>query len=145
MANLKTPPQAPPTFIGTKADIVSDTQALCDRTRAMLDGIVDKIPATSEAATFEDVLLPQVYDENQSALSSRILGFYQYVSSDAELRDASTEAEKMLDEFAIEMGMREDVFKIVDAVFQKRDKLGLDPESLRFLEKERKSYIRMSS
>lgn len=38
--------------------------------------------------------------------------------------------------------MREDVFKLVDAVFQKKDTLNLDPESLRFLEKERKSYIR---
>lgn len=37
--------------------------------------------------------------------------------------------------------MREDVFKIVDAVFQKKDKLNLDPESLRLLEKERKSYV----
>lgn len=44
--------------------------------------------------------------------------------------------------FGIEMGMREDVFKIVDAVFQKKDTLDLDPESLRFLEKERKNYIR---
>lgn len=40
------------------------------------------------------------------------------------------------------MGMREDVFKVVDAVFQRRDKLDLDPESLRLLEKERKNYIR---
>lgn len=38
--------------------------------------------------------------------------------------------------------MREDVFKVVDAVFQKKDTLNLDPESLRFLEKERKNYIR---
>lgn len=143
MDKYKKPPQAPPTFIGTKENIVSDTKALCDKTRSMLDKLVAEIPANdSSKTTFENVILPQIYDENQSALSSRILGFYQYVSSDAELRDASTEAEKILDEFGIETSMREDVFKIVDAVFQKKDTLGLDPESLRLLEKERKSYIR---
>lgn len=143
MDKYKKPPQAPPTFIGTKEKIVSDTKALCDKTRALLDKLVADIPANdSSKTTFEDVILPQIYDENQSALSSRILGFYQYVSSDAELRDASTEAEKILDEFGIETSMREDVFKIVDAVFQKKDTLGLDPESLRLLEKERKGYIR---
>lgn len=143
MDKYKKPPQAPPTFIGTKDNIVSDTKALCEKTRSVLDDIVAKVPASDPSkATFESVLLPQIYDENQSALSSRILGFYQYVSSDEELRNASTEAESILDEFGIEMGMREDVFKVVDAVFQKKDSLNLDPESLRLLEKERKSYIK---
>ncbi|PSR76625.1 peptidase family M3 [Coniella lustricola] len=142
MAQYAKPPQAPPTFIGTKDNIVSDTKALCDKTRSVLDKLVAEIlPNDTHKTTFEDVLLPQIYDENQSALTSRVLGFYQYVSSDAELRNASTEAETILDEFAIEMGMREDVFKLVDAVFQKKDRLNLDPESLRLLEKERKSYI----
>lgn len=143
MDKYKKPPQAPPTFTGTKDSILSDTKALCDRSRKVLDDLVAKIPADdSSKTTFENVLLPQIHDENQAALSSRILGFYQYVSSDSELRDASTEAEKMLDEFSIEMGMREDVFKIVDAVYQKKDSLGLGGEDLKFLEKERKNYIR---
>ncbi|KAF3767006.1 zincin [Cryphonectria parasitica EP155] len=143
MAKYTSPPQAPPTFIGTKDDIVSDTKALCEKTRSVLDKLVAEISAGDAAkTTFENVILPQIYEENQSALSSRVLGFYQYVSSDEELRNASTEAETILDEFSIEMGMREDVFKIVDAVFQKKDTLNLDPESLRLLEKERKSYIR---
>lgn len=99
MDKYKKPPQAPPTFIGTKDNIVSDTKALCEKTRAVLDNLVAQVPANdSSKTTFDNVLLPQILDENQSALSSRILGFYQYVSSDAELRDASTEAEKILDE-----------------------------------------------
>lgn len=143
MDKYKKPPQAPPTFTGTKDSIVSDTKALCDRSRKVLDDLVAKIPADdSSKTTFQNVLLPQIYDENQAGLSSRILGFYQYVSSDSELRDASTEAEKILDEFSIEMGMREDVFKLVDAVYQKKDSLGLGGEDLKFLEKERKNYIR---
>lgn len=99
MDKYKKPPQSPPTFIGTKDNIVSDTKALCEKTRSVLDDLVAKVPANDDLkTTFEQVLLPQILDENQAALSSRILGFYQYVSSDAELRDASTEAEKILDE-----------------------------------------------
>jgi metallopeptidase MepB len=44
-----------------------------------------------------------------------------------------------MDEFEIETSMREDIFKLVDAAFQKKEKL--DPESLRLLERKRKSYI----
>lgn len=143
MDKYKEPPQAPPVFTGTKESIVKDAQAMCDKTKKLLDDLVAKIPADdSSQTTFENVILPQIEDENQSSLTGRILGFYQYVSSDKELREASNEAEKIMDECSIELGMREDVFQIVDAVFQKKDTLNLDPESLRLLEKERKSYIR---
>ncbi|TPX15951.1 uncharacterized protein E0L32_000285 [Thyridium curvatum] len=146
----KNPPQAPPVFTGTKESIVSDAKALCDKTRSLLDKIVAEIPAgDASKATFESVMLPQLHDENESALTSRILGFYQYVSADSGLRDASTEAEKIMDEFSIECGMREDVYKLVDTVFKaKGGNEGLekasdiDPESARVLEKEHKGYIK---
>lgn len=138
----KNPPQAPPTFTGTKESIVSDAKGLCDTTRTLLDKIV--ADTTADQATFASVLAPMAEDENHAQLSSRILGFYQYVSSDAELRNASTEAEKLMDDFSIECNMREDVFNLVDAVFKTRAEKepGLDAESLRLLEKERKGYIR---
>lgn len=138
----KNPPQAPPTFTGTKESIVHDAKAICDTTRSLLDKLVAEVPA--DKATFASLLSPMVEDENQSQLSTRILGFYQYVSSNADLRNASTEAEKIMDEFSIECNMREDVFKLVEAAFQaqKSKEPGLDAESLRLLEKERKGYIR---
>ncbi|GAB1319575.1 metalloendopeptidase [Madurella fahalii] len=164
MAKYANPPQAPPLFTGTKESIVSDSKALCDRTRSLLDSLVANIkPAENPAsATFDSVIRPQTEDENESSLSARILGFYQYVSADSDLRDASTEAEKIMDEFGIECSMREDVFRLVDAVYQNsgllasiekdKDRLidealaksaGLqDVESARLLEKERKNYIR---
>ena len=138
----KNPPQAPPTFTGTKDSIVTDAKALCDTTRALLDKIVAEVPA--DKASFASVLAPQVEDEDKAQLGGRILGFYQYVSSDADLRNASTEAEKLMDDFSIECNMREDVFNLVDAVFnaQQEKEPDLDPESLRLLQKERKGYIR---
>lgn len=164
MAKYANPPQAPPLFTGTKDSIVADSKGLCDGTRSLLDSLVANVkPAENPAAaTFESVIRPQIEDENESALSARILSFYQYVSADSALRDASTEADKTMDEFSIECSMREDVFRLVDAVYNNsglpeslgKDKhrlidaalaktAGLDDvESARLLEKERKSYIR---
>ncbi|KAI0484846.1 Metalloprotease [Xylariaceae sp. FL0804] len=138
----RSPPQAPPTFTGTKESIVDDAKALCSSTRSLLDNIVTE--GSADKATFASVIAPMIQDEDDSQLSARILGFYQYVSADAELRNASTEAEKLMDDFSIECSMREDVYKLVEAAFQAQESKepDLDPESLRLLEKERKSYIR---
>ncbi|KAK4226697.1 Saccharolysin [Podospora fimiseda] len=164
MAKYANPPQAPPLFTGTKESIVADSKALSDRTRSLLDKLVAEIKPSENpgSATFESVLRPQLDDENESSLSARILGFYQYVSADSALRDASTEAEKIMDEFGIECSMREDVFRLVDAVYNNTglaaskekdpervidqavvESAGLENvESARLLEKERKSYIK---
>ncbi|KAI1081775.1 Metalloprotease [Whalleya microplaca] len=138
----RTPPQAPPTFTGTKESIVSDAKAYCDTTRSLLDKIVAEVPA--EKATFASVMKPIAEDENDAQLSGRILGFYQYVSADPDLRNASTEAEQLMDDFSIECNMREDVYTLVNAASeaQKSKEPDLDPESLRLLEKELKGYIR---
>jgi metallopeptidase MepB len=65
------------------------------------------------------------------------------VSTDSELRDASSKAEEMMDEFNIEASMREDIFKLVDAAWKREaEKTELDGESKRLLEKEWKSYVR---
>lgn len=110
--------------------------------QALLDKIVAEV--SPDKATFESVMKPMALDENEANLSGRILGFYQYVSADADLRNASTEAEKIMDDFSIECNMREDVFQLVDAVFknQKTAEPNLDAESLRLLDKERKHYIK---
>ena len=91
-------------------------------------------------ASFKNVMLPMAYDENNMALEAHIIGFYQAVSADKSIRDASTEAEQLLDDFSIEASMREDIYKLVDAALQNKEKL--DPESQRLLEKEHKSYVR---
>lgn len=108
------------------------------KSKKILDDIVANTKA--EDAAFKNVMLPIAHDENMQTLSAHILGFYQSVSTDQTLRDASTEAEKLMDEYSIETSMREDVFQLVDAVLKKGE--SLDPESQRLLEKDHKSYIR---
>lgn len=103
-----------------------------------MDTIVKDVKASD--ATFGNTILPMVNDENESALLTRVIGFYQAVSTDQKLRDASTEAEKLMDDFSIEASMREDIYALVEAAFQAKGKL--EPESQRLLERERKSYIR---
>ncbi|KAM7197285.1 hypothetical protein V8F33_005713 [Rhypophila sp. PSN 637] len=164
MAKYANPPQAPPLFTGTKESIVADTKSMCDNTRSLLDKLVADIKPAEDpkSPSFESVMRPQIEDENQSSLSARILGFYQYVSADSALRDASTEAEKIMDEFGIECSMREDVFRLVDAVYQSSGLAAskeADPnrlidealaksaglqnvESGKLLEKERKNFIK---
>ncbi|KAK5938868.1 metalloendopeptidase [Knufia obscura] len=135
---FKQPPQAPPLFTGTPESVVKDTKEMLAKAKKVTDDIVAK---TSEKdASFKNVLLPMAHDENLQTLSAHILGFYQSVSTDQALRDASTEAEKLMDEYSIDASMREDVFRLVDAVSKQGEKL--DAESQRLLEKEHKSYIR---
>lgn len=131
------PPQAPPLFTATAKSLAEQTKALVDHTRSVLDRIAKEV--TPETATFANVILPMAEDENMAGLQNRIIGFYQAVSKDEALRQASSQAEEMIDEFGIEASMREDIFKLVDAAYQKKE--DLDPESLRLLERDRKSYI----
>lgn len=155
----KNPPQAPPTFTGTKESILADAKAICEKTRGVLDKVVADVPVTdANKTTFAAVMEPQMDDENEVALSAHILSFYQYVSADSELRDASTEATKLMDDFGIEAAMREDVFQVVDAVVRgyggrealeametsgvTDSKTGLDVESVRLLIREHKGYIK---
>ncbi|KAL1953431.1 hypothetical protein VTO42DRAFT_2838 [Malbranchea cinnamomea] len=139
-SHFRKPPQPPPAFTGTPSSVLADTKRLIERSRSVQDSIASSV--TPETASFANVLLPLAHDENALALETHILGFYQAVSTDAKLRDASTEAEKLLDDFAIESSMREDLFRLVDAVVKSGEGEKLDPESKKLLEKEHKDFIR---
>jgi metallopeptidase MepB len=139
---FKKPPQAPPLFTHTPESLLSATKRILDHNKALQDKIVAEV--TPETATFQNVELPSAQDENRMSLETHIIGFYQAVSTDAKLRDASTEAEKLMDDFSIESAMREDIFGLVKAVYEKqKDDSSLDAESRRLLEKDYKSYIKM--
>lgn len=141
-SKLKKPPQAPPLFTHTPESLMTDTDRILKHSKTLQDKIVQHV--TSEKADFKNVMLPFAQDDNQMSLETHIIGFYQAVSTDTKLRDASTEAEKQMDDFGIESSMREDIFKLVDSVFKKQqDDQSLDSESRRLLEKDHKGYIRM--
>ena len=135
----QTPPQAPPVFKATADSILADAKKITDSHKALLDKVVADTPV--EKATFSTVMDPILKDENVFSCVTNALTFYQHVSPDKALREASTKAEEQIQEFGIETQMRDDVFKLVDAAFETRESQNLDKESLRILEKERKKYI----
>jgi len=89
------PPQAPPAFKHTPQILLEETRAIIESSRRLEDGIARDVKP--EEATFENVLGIMAKDEDVTALKSRIIGFYQYVSEDKALRDASSQAEKELE------------------------------------------------
>jgi len=135
---LRKPPQAPPVFTGTPTSIVNDIKCLIERARNVQNQVAETVQL--DAATFANVLLPLAHVENAIALETRILGFYKEVSTDSKLRDASSEAQKLIDDFVVETAMHEDLYKLVDGLLNKNE--DLDQESRHLLEKKHKDYIR---
>ncbi|GAO13213.1 hypothetical protein UVI_02025620 [Ustilaginoidea virens] len=134
------PPQPPPLFTDT-AQSVLDT---VERNNAVTKEVWDKVVAEvkPEDAVFANVLEPSLASANRLAVSNHVATFYQHVSASKELREASTKAQETASAFGIEVKMREDVFRLVNASYASRESQGLDGESLHLLQKERQSYIR---
>ncbi|RPA74369.1 zincin [Ascobolus immersus RN42] len=140
MSTRGTPPQPAPDFTHTAESIISATKKLIDRSKLLEDSIAKEI--TKETATFNNVLQPLANEESDMSLEAHILGFYQYVSADKALRDASSEAEKLMDEYGIESGMRQDIFDLVDAIYKNPALHPEVPEAAWYLKKAHQSYIK---
>ncbi|KAI9710091.1 MAG: hypothetical protein M1820_002893 [Bogoriella megaspora] len=137
-AQYRNPPQAPPRFTATPSSLVEDTQRLIASSQKLQDDMVKNL--SPEQATFKSTVLKMARQDDEEALETHVIGFYQAVSTDKALRDASTEAEKLMDQFAIDSSMREDIYRLVEGALKNKEKL--DPESERLLEKAYKDYVR---
>ncbi|KAI8326244.1 zincin [Martensiomyces pterosporus] len=112
-------------------DIHSLVDALIARGKKIQDAV-----AAQASPTFENVIVPLATRENDQGADYSVVTFLQNVSTDKEIRDASTEAEEKLDAFEIESLMREDVYKVVRAVFDNKEEMArLGPEDRRLVEK----------
>ncbi|KAG5981126.1 hypothetical protein E4U55_003262 [Claviceps digitariae] len=139
-AQYQNPPQAPPLFNHTPESILEVVNSDNARTKAILDKIVADVKP--EDATFANVLEPSLLSDNLLGVSYHVTMFYQYLSAKKELREASTKAQEIADEFFIELKLREDVFKLVDAAYRTRETQNLQEEQLHLVFKERQKYIR---
>ncbi|KAG9310224.1 hypothetical protein JVU11DRAFT_9870 [Chiua virens] len=105
MASL-TPPQPPPSWQHAVEDIERLTTEALARNKQVSDDIV-KLP--EDKFDFDNLALANAEAEFDIALEP--LGFYQNVSTNKALRDASTKSEERTRKFSNQESMREDLYK----------------------------------
>lgn len=133
-----TPPQLPLRFPAEPEYLLEQAQKAIDASRQAQDDIVDRIKP--EDATFDDVLLPLMHAENIYTNNYFLLRHPKDLTADEKLREANRQVEKLTDKYAVESAMREDVFRLVQAVVDRGEKL--EGERLRCLQKVHRNYLR---
>ncbi|XP_077572864.1 thimet oligopeptidase [Stigmatopora nigra] len=110
---------------------------MAERLMADTKKVYDVVGALDLAAvTFQNTVKALADVEVDYTVERNILDFPQHVSPCKEVRAASTEADKRLSEFDVEMSMREDVYLRIVALQQKvTDGADLPAESRRYMER----------
>ncbi|XP_047424970.1 neurolysin, mitochondrial [Mugil cephalus] len=113
-------------------EIRSTTDSLIARVKKIYDdiGALDV-----ENVSVENTLEALANAKLDYASSRHVLDFPQYVCASKELRSASTEADKKLSEFDVEISMREDVFGRITALQKKLQDVKISAEEKRFLDR----------
>ncbi|XP_035246748.1 neurolysin, mitochondrial isoform X2 [Anguilla anguilla] len=119
----------------TPDQIKSQTEKLIQRVKQTYDSIG---ALELEKISYENTLKALADAKLEYTVCRHMLDFPQYVSPCKEVRSASTDADKKLSEFDVEMSMRADVFHRVIALQEKQLK-DLKPEAKRFSER----YIKL--
>ncbi|OAQ99621.1 hypothetical protein LLEC1_04745 [Akanthomyces lecanii] len=127
-------------FSATPAAITANAERLVKSSRCRRDELVRTI--APEQATFANVMVPLAHMQNDFTIESNVLSFHRHVSEDADIRAASANAQALFDDFHAECWMREDVFKLVDAVYC--NSCNLQDESALFLEMVHAIFARSS-
>uniref|UniRef100_A0A1A8LSN6 Thimet oligopeptidase 1 n=1 Tax=Nothobranchius pienaari TaxID=704102 RepID=A0A1A8LSN6_9TELE len=112
-------------------DIRTKTGILISRIKKVYDDVgsvnIENVSAENTLKALADAKLDY-------ASSRHILDFPQYVCPNKEVRLASTEADKKLSEFDVDLSMREDMFRRL-TVLQTKLEDNLSPEEKRFLDR----------
>lgn len=128
------PPQKPPTFRVQASDVLPAFEQVIKKSKAINDKV-----ASVTTVNFDTVIKPLALDEAQWS-DIGTLSLLQHVSPEKSVRDAATEGQQKLSDYAVEASMREDVYKAVKEVFDSEP--ALDHEDKRLLTRFELEYRR---
>ncbi|PIK41798.1 putative thimet oligopeptidase-like [Apostichopus japonicus] len=114
------------------ADIKSKVEDLIKSSKKVYDAVGS---LKDDELTYDKTLQALAENDRNYSVHRNMLDFPQHVSPSKEARDASTEADKKLSDFDVEMSMRQDIFDNLVSFEKKTDTSKLSPEAKRYLEK----------
>jgi len=116
----------------TPEDIKAATKIIIQEAKAVYD-VVGAL--SREDINYKTAIKPLIDIERDSSTKGVALQLPSMVALDKGVRDASSDSEKELDEFSVEMSMRKDVFDNIVAFSETEEAKALEGEYKRFVEK----------